>query len=183
MVPVPFAPRGRNRAARARRGVKFSSSTSAALAGAPACPRKNVLRPSSVGRLRMVIRRSRTAASVRMRVFHPECRNRLSGAPLRGDRFVWPVRLITDLGAVAIDPTTWCGDRCADRRRADRDLPLKFHPAATRASAGLVRSPLLDRRELEFSGLCHAGGLAAPAGVMRETGGLLPMAPCGRSSL
>jgi hypothetical protein len=47
----------------------------------------------------------------------------------------------------------------------------------------LVRSPLLDRRKVEFSGLCHAGGLDAPAGVMRETGGLLPMAPCGRSSL
>jgi hypothetical protein len=43
--------------------------------------------------------------------------------------------------------------------------------------------PSLDRRELEFSGLCHAGGLDAPAGVMRETGGLLPMAPCGRSWL
>ena len=47
----------------------------------------------------------------------------------------------------------------------------------------VIRYPSLDRRELEFSGLCHAGGLAAPAGVMRETGGLLPMAPCGRSSL
>ena len=47
----------------------------------------------------------------------------------------------------------------------------------------MVRSPLLDRRMVEFSGLCHAGGLDAPAGVMRETGGLLPIAPCGRSSL
>ena len=65
----------------------------------------------------------------------------------------------------------------------DNDLPLNFHPTALRASAGLVRSPLLDRRKVEFSGLCHAGGLDAPAGVMRETGGLLPMAPCGRSSL
>ena len=47
----------------------------------------------------------------------------------------------------------------------------------------LVRSQLLDRRKVEFSGLCHAGGLDAPVGVMRETGGLLPIAPCGRSSL
>jgi hypothetical protein len=70
-----------------------------------------------------------------------------------------------------------------ERRRscpATRDLPLKFHPAAIGTSAGLIRYPSLDRRELEFSGLYHAGGLAAPAGVMRETGGLLPMAPCGR---
>ena len=47
----------------------------------------------------------------------------------------------------------------------------------------LVCYPTLDRRKVEFSGLCHAGGLDAPAGVMREAGGLLPIAPCGRSSL
>jgi hypothetical protein len=63
------------------------------------------------------------------------------------------------------------------------DLPLNFHPAALRASAGLVCSPTLDRRKVEFSGLCQAGGLDTPAGVMREPGGLLPIAPCGRSSL
>jgi hypothetical protein len=81
-------------------------------------------------------------------------------------------------------------DACSLSRRAmlrkwgvGDDLPLNFHPATIRASAGLVRSPTLDRPKVEFSGLCHVGGLDAPTGVMRETGGLLPMAPCGRSSL
>jgi hypothetical protein len=41
----------------------------------------------------------------------------------------------------------------------------------------------LDRRKVEFPAFCHAGRLDAPARVMRETGGLLPIAPCGRSSL
>jgi hypothetical protein len=50
-------------------------------------------------------------------------------------------------------------------------------------SGFLVRYPTLDRRKVEFSDLCHAGGLDTSAGVMREAGGLLPMAPCGRSSL
>ena len=63
------------------------------------------------------------------------------------------------------------------------DLPLNFHPAALRALAGLLCYPSLDRRKLEFSDFCGAGGLDAPAGVMRQTGVLLPMAPCGRSSL
>ena len=48
---------------------------------------------------------------------------------------------------------------------------------------GVICYPSLDRRKVEFSGFCHAGGLDAPAGIMREAGGLLPMAPCGRSSL
>jgi hypothetical protein len=47
----------------------------------------------------------------------------------------------------------------------------------------LICYPSLDRRKVEFSGFRHAGGLDAPAGVMREAGGLLPMVPCGRSSL
>ena len=63
--------------------------------------------------------------------------------------------------------------RLLDRRKVE----FRLSPAS------LVRSQLLDRRKVEFSGLCHAGGLDAPAGVMRETGGLLPIAPCGRSSL
>ena len=75
-------------------------------------------------------------------------------------------------------------DHIPDNGQAERiDLPLNFHPAALRASAGLVCYPTLDRRKVEFSGLCHASGLDAPAGVMREAGGLLPIAPCGRSSL
>ena len=44
------------------------------------------------------------------------------------------------------------------------DLPLNFHPAA-------------------ISDFCRAGGLDAPMGVISETGGLLPIAPCGRTSL
>jgi hypothetical protein len=61
--------------------------------------------------------------------------------------------------------------------------PPMFHQKVRDSFEFLIRYPSLDRRELEFSGLCHPGGLAAPAGVIRETGGLLPMAPCGRSSL
>jgi hypothetical protein len=56
-------------------------------------------------------------------------------APLRGDRFVWPVRLITDLGAVAIDPTMGCGDSCADRRRTDPRWPDRRSAAV---SIGMV---------------------------------------------
>ena len=63
------------------------------------------------------------------------------------------------------------------------DLPLNVHPATIRASADLLRYPSLDRRKLEFSGFGHAGGLDAPARFMREAGGLLPIAPCGLSSL
>ena len=71
-----------------------------------------------------------------------------------------------------------------DRRCDSRsDLPLNFHPVAIRAPALLLCYPSLDRRKLEFSDFCRAGGLDAPAGVIRQTGVLLPMAPCGRSSL
>jgi len=69
-------------------------------------------------------------------------------------------------------------------------VTLTFIHLEPESWAELVRSPLLvicyaslDRRKVEFSGFCYAGGLDAPAGVMREAGGLLPMAPCGRSSL
>jgi hypothetical protein len=75
------------------------------------------------------------------------------------------------------------GGTCASIMSGSIDLPLSFHPAAIRASALLICYPSLDRRKVEFSGFCHAGGLDAPAGVIREAGGLLPMAPCGRSSL
>jgi hypothetical protein len=56
-------------------------------------------------------------------------------------------------------------------------------PEYVLADGPLICYPWLDRRKVEFSGFCHAGGLDAPAGIMREAGGLLPMAPCGRSSL
>ena len=61
-------------------------------------------------------------------------------------------------------------------------IPGLFRPVIFRDEV-LVRSPTLDRRKVEFSGVSHVGGLGAPAGVMRETGGLLPIAPCGRTSL
>jgi hypothetical protein len=78
--------------------------------------------------------------------------------------------------------------------------PRAFIQSGLESRVGLVRSPTLDRRKVEFSRLmlcypsldrwklefsdfCRDGGLGAPAGVMREAGGLLPIAPCGRSSL
>jgi hypothetical protein len=62
-------------------------------------------------------------------------------------------------------------------------LAAMDHCAQPNRPSRVVRFPTLDRRKVEFSGLCHADGLDAPAGVMREAGGLLPIAPCGRSSL
>ena len=56
-------------------------------------------------------------------------------------------------------------------------------PVRGRVSSLLIRTPSLDRRKVEFSGFNHVGGLAAPSGFISEIGGLLPMAPCGRSSL
>ena len=61
--------------------------------------------------------------------------------------------------------------------------PRAFIQSGLESRVGLVRSRNLDRRKVEFSGLYPVGGLGAPAGVMRETGGLLPIAPCGRTSL
>lgn len=57
------------------------------------------------------------------------------------------------------------------------DLPLKFHPAAIRASAVLNRSQTLDQRTLEFSGFIQGGELVAPPEFISEIGGLLPIAP------
>jgi|SRR5580692_9010610 hypothetical protein len=64
--------------------------------------------------------------------------------------------------------------------RENRPLSCNANPIAR---VQMIRSQTLDRRKVEFSGLCHAGRLDAPAGVMRETRGLLPTASCGRSSL
>jgi hypothetical protein len=63
------------------------------------------------------------------------------------------------------------------------DLPLKFHPALIRASAVLNRSQTLDQRKLEFSGFIQGSGLVALPEFISEIGTLLPIAPCGRSSL
>lgn len=63
------------------------------------------------------------------------------------------------------------------------DLPLKFHPAAIRASAVLNRPRFLDHLRLEFSGFIQGGGLVEPPDFISEIGTLLPIAPCGRNSL
>ncbi len=80
------------------------------------------------------------------------------------------------------------------------DLPLKFHPAAIRASTILNRRKFLDRfwlefsgdlnrprfldhLRLEFSGFIQGGGLVEPPDFISEIGTLLPIAPCGRNSL
>lgn len=57
------------------------------------------------------------------------------------------------------------------------DLPLKFHPAAIRASVGLNRPRFLDQRIVEFSGLSQGSGLVALPGFISAIGTLLPIAP------
>ena len=52
-----------------------------------------------------------------------------------------------------------------------------------RTSAVLNRPRFLDHRRLEFSGFIQGGGLVAPPEFISEIGTLLPIAPCGRSSL
>jgi hypothetical protein len=60
------------------------------------------------------------------------------------------------------------------------DLPLKFHPAALRASVALVRSPTLDRRKVEFSGLMSRRRAGCAGGSHEGNRGLVadrPMRP------
>ena len=60
------------------------------------------------------------------------------------------------------------------------DLPLNFHPAALRASAGLVCSPTLDRRKVEFSGLLSRRRAGCAGGSHEGNRGLVadcPMRP------
>lgn len=61
-------------------------------------------------------------------------------------------------------------DRLLDRRR------LEF-------PAFVIRDQMLDRRTVEFPAFDHGGELGMPPGFCSRIGGLLPMAPCGRSSL
>src|SRR3546814_1265859 len=62
-------------------------------------------------------------------------------------------------------------------------------PISTLDRSGLEFSALLilhhsrDHPGLEFPGLDHGDGLGAPPGFTSVIGGLLPMEPCGRSSL
>ena len=52
-----------------------------------------------------------------------------------------------------------------------------------RAVEQLIRHHSLDHPGLEFPGQGHGDGLGASPGFISVIGGLLPMAPCGRSSL
>ena len=53
----------------------------------------------------------------------------------------------------------------------------------TRKTRDTLLVSKLDRRRLEFPAFNHDGELGAPPGFCSRIGGLLPMAPCGRSSL
>jgi len=55
--------------------------------------------------------------------------------------------------------------------------PVKF------ASMIVIRHHSLDHRRLEIPGDGHGHGLGASPGFISVIGGLLPIAPCGRSSL
>ena len=50
-------------------------------------------------------------------------------------------------------------------------------------SGPLIRPHSLEHPELEFSGPSQGDGLAASPVFINAIGGLLPMAPCGRTSL
>ena len=47
----------------------------------------------------------------------------------------------------------------------------------------VIRSPTLDRPKAEFSGFAQGDGLVTPPDFVSMIGTLLPIAPCGRSSL
>ncbi len=48
---------------------------------------------------------------------------------------------------------------------------------------GVLCAHCLDRRRVEFSGLCHDRGLDEPPGFSNEIGGLLPIALMGPRKL
>ena len=48
---------------------------------------------------------------------------------------------------------------------------------------GLIRPPTLDRPKAEFSGFDQGDRLVMPPDFVSVIGALLPIAPCGRSSL
>ncbi len=58
-----------------------------------------------------------------------------------------------------------------------------FGPRLRGVPQGVVRTPTLEHRKVEFPGYAHGDGLAASPGFCNEIGGLWPIAPCGRSSL
>ena len=50
-------------------------------------------------------------------------------------------------------------------------------------SGFVIRSPTLDRQGLEFSGFAQGDRLVVSPDLVSMIGTLLPIAPCGRSSL
>ena len=50
-------------------------------------------------------------------------------------------------------------------------------------NATVIRSPSLDRPKAEFSGFAQGDGLVTPPDFASMIGTLLPIAPCGCSSL
>ena len=64
-----------------------------------------------------------------------------------------------------------------------RDVPPSGPSIIVRAQGVVVRPHSLDHSELEFSGPSQGDGLAASPRFINAIGGLLPMAPWGRTSL
>jgi hypothetical protein len=56
-------------------------------------------------------------------------------------------------------------------------------PFEARVFRYVIRSPTLDRPKAEFSGFAQNDGLVTRPDFVSMIGTLLPIAPCGRSSL
>ena len=69
--------------------------------------------------------------------------------------------------------------------KVEKEFPLPSFCASAKIKklAVLIRHHSLDHPGLEFPGQGHGDGLGASPGFISVIGGLLPMAPCGRSSL
>lgn len=65
----------------------------------------------------------------------------------------------------------------------DVDVLPEFGPAGAGLCRALNRPQTLDQRRLEFSGFSQGGGLVTLPEFMSAIGTLLPIAPCGRTSL
>ena len=63
------------------------------------------------------------------------------------------------------------------------DLPPGRPSVITRVLGFVIRSPTLDRPKAGFSGFAQGDGLVTPPDFVSMIGTLLPIAPCGRSSL
>jgi hypothetical protein len=63
------------------------------------------------------------------------------------------------------------------------NLPLSDHRHCFVAGQRLLCTQSLERSRVEFRACFHDDGLGAPSGFCSEIGDLLPIAPCGRTSL